>query len=324
MTIFNHATGDLNLIINELDISALCAEDSGEEVYKHIQSSFAEYAEKKLPQSIENCLFDKDVSRRRQEGMLQYCIRRDKLFKALAKEGWDIPADAKGYLLLRDAHLPEKARDLIEMWSEGDYEDPKMQKHFKKLERPVAGSSGGQRITGMVGFEAETSQPETHHYAVYDEDEAPLTYMAESLFVLPESFDDEQMDQVWKHWDDPDVLFVAGDVEKADQLNEEEAVAIFANCQLWPGAGVSPQEDAQSRLLLRRRTRLQRQKRRQGQRKGQKERRWAARDSGSPLTFLCSEHCTPHTHVEGAPHRQNQMRAMRTTWTLGAHMHQSP
>ena len=50
--------------------------------------------------------------------MLQYCIRRDKLFKSLAKEGWSIPDEAKGYILLRDAILPEKARDLIEMWSE--------------------------------------------------------------------------------------------------------------------------------------------------------------------------------------------------------------
>ena len=117
MTIFNHATGDLQLIINELDIGELCAEDSGQLVFKHIQSSFAEYAEKKLFQSIENSIYDKDVARRRGEGMLQYCIRRDKLFKSLAKEGWDIPPAAKGYILLRDAHLPEKARDLIEMRS---------------------------------------------------------------------------------------------------------------------------------------------------------------------------------------------------------------
>ena len=122
MTIFNHATGDLNLIINELETDVLFAEDSGEVVYKHIQTSFAEYAEKKLPQSIENCIYDKNVARRRGEGMLQYCIRRDKLFKSLAKEGWSIPDEAKGYILLRDAILPEKARDLIEMWSEGDYE----------------------------------------------------------------------------------------------------------------------------------------------------------------------------------------------------------
>ena len=75
--------------------------------------------------------------RRRGEGMLQYCIRPDKLFKSLTKEGWDIPPAAKGYILFRDAHIPENARGLIEMWSGGDYEYPDMQRFLKKLERPI-------------------------------------------------------------------------------------------------------------------------------------------------------------------------------------------
>ena len=38
MTIFNHATGDLRLVINELPIEQLCAEDSGTVVRKHIRA----------------------------------------------------------------------------------------------------------------------------------------------------------------------------------------------------------------------------------------------------------------------------------------------
>ena len=112
------------------------------------------------------------------------------------------------------------------MWSGGDYEYPDMQRFLKKLERPIAGS-GGQRITGMVGFE-ETPQCESHHYPII-EDAPPLTYMPESLFILPDSFDDDQIDQVGRHWDNPEVLFVAGDVDKVDEFTEEEAVAIYAN-----------------------------------------------------------------------------------------------
>ena len=114
------------------------------------------------------------------------------------------------------------------MWSGGDYEYPDMQRLLKKLERPISGS-GGQRITGIFGFEAETPQPETHHYPVIDEDAPLLTYMPESLFILPDSFHDDQIAQVWRHWDNPEVLFAAGDVDKVDQFTEEEAVAIFAN-----------------------------------------------------------------------------------------------
>ena len=53
MTILNFATGDLKLIINELEIDDLTADDSGQVVYKHITASYAEFIEKKLPQAIE-------------------------------------------------------------------------------------------------------------------------------------------------------------------------------------------------------------------------------------------------------------------------------
>ena len=65
MTISNHATGDLNVITNEFEVGDLIAEDSSWAVFKHIQSSDAEYMEKQLPQAIEQGIYDKDVTRRR-------------------------------------------------------------------------------------------------------------------------------------------------------------------------------------------------------------------------------------------------------------------
>jgi len=241
MTILGFANGDLKLIINELEIENLTADDSGQQVLKHILASYAEYMEKKLPQAIENGIYDKDVSRRRNEGMLPYCIRRDKLFKQLEKEGWTIPAEAKGYILLRDSHLPEKARDLIEMWSGGDYTYPGMQKYLKKLARPVPGS-GGQRITGLIGFvdEAPSASASLRNgpdqflcqqcgdaSTTYFEESS--TFMIESLFVLPESFDDALLDEAAQYLDNPEILFVAGDMADDVVLEEDEAVAILAN-----------------------------------------------------------------------------------------------
>ena len=82
------------------------------------------------------------------------------------------------------------------MWSGGDYEYPQMQKHLKKLERPVPGS-GGQRITGLVGFVDELSASERQQEStpqcqqcggIYfgEADPRVSIFMAESLFVLPE------------------------------------------------------------------------------------------------------------------------------------------
>ena len=142
MTILHYSTGDLKVVINELDVTVLTAEDSGAQVLKHVQAAYSEYLEKKLPAAIERGLFDRDLARRKGESMLQYCTRRNTLFKQLAKEGWEIPDIPKGYILLRDANLPEKARDLIEMWSGGTYEYPQMQVFLKRLELPIPGTFG--------------------------------------------------------------------------------------------------------------------------------------------------------------------------------------
>ena len=37
--------------------------------------------------------------------------------------------------------------------------------------------------------------------------------MKESLFLLPEAFGNGLIDEVWEHWDNPEILFVCGDLE---------------------------------------------------------------------------------------------------------------
>jgi len=231
MTILQFATADLKLIINELEIEDLTADTSGQIVLKHIQTSYAEYTEKKLPQAIENGIYDSAVQRKKGEGMLPYVLRRDKLFKKLAKEGWDIPDEAKGYILLRDAHLPDKARDLLEMWTSGVYSYPEIQKCLKRLERPVPGSTQ-QRITGLIGFidedrpEPASTSPET---AVLANVDSAAVYMGESLFVLPEAFDDDLLEEAAPYLDNTEILYVAGDLADDLVFSEDESIALLAN-----------------------------------------------------------------------------------------------
>ena len=75
MTILRYATGDLRLIVNELDIDVLTHEDGGDIVRDHIEKSFSEYLDKQFPKSIERCLFASDGRRQKGESMLQYIAR---------------------------------------------------------------------------------------------------------------------------------------------------------------------------------------------------------------------------------------------------------
>ena len=76
------------------------------------------------------------------------------VFEKLDREGWSILEGAKSYILLWDAHLPDKARNLIDIRIAGLYIFSEMQQDRKRLERPIPGT-GCQRITGLTAFVEE-------------------------------------------------------------------------------------------------------------------------------------------------------------------------
>ena len=56
-----------------------------------------------------------------------------------------------------------------------------------------------------------------------------FTYVSQSLFLHPDSFDDEVLDQALLVHEDPDIVFVASDLSEDCILEEDEAIAILAN-----------------------------------------------------------------------------------------------
>ena len=80
---FQFSSGQLKELVNQLDVPDLTCEDSGDLVLKLIQRKYAEFVEKKLPKTIEERLYGKEISRNRGETMLQYANRRDTHFKEL-------------------------------------------------------------------------------------------------------------------------------------------------------------------------------------------------------------------------------------------------
>ena len=122
MVILHYATGDLRMIINELEISILTSEDSDWRVLQHIQESYQEYLEKRLPKAMERALFSPEGRRGQKESMLQYVARKRTLFQELTRVQCELPSQALGYLMLRDAGLNERAWDTVETWTKGSYE----------------------------------------------------------------------------------------------------------------------------------------------------------------------------------------------------------
>ena len=231
MTILHYASGDLKLIINELDVDALTADDGGQKVLDHVKEAFIEHMEKKLPKAMERALYAPDCRRQRGETMIQYVSRKKTLFTELDRTKCILPADAKGYIMLRDASLSDKAWDTIETWTKGTYALPEIATNLRKLERPIPGRSGSH-LMGLSAFVDTQDQGEDEGTFVLgeeDEDSEVATFMCESLFVVPESFNEGVLEDALQSIDDPEILWVAGDLREDIILEEDEAVAILAN-----------------------------------------------------------------------------------------------
>ena len=210
--IMQYSAGTLRELIDDLDTDQLLAEDSGQKVLEYITAQYQEFVNQyKMPTRIEECFYESDRYRKKGESMVTYIARRRTRFEKLKKEGWQIPEKEKGYFLYRDANLPDKARELIEIWSNGVYDWESMSGYLRKLERPVPGHvTHGGSVTRMIGFmteqgvivehEDDPNEFRTENFvsldpAVPDSQAAGPDYifMENSFFLTPESFDDDEI-----------------------------------------------------------------------------------------------------------------------------------
>ena len=65
-----------------------------------------------MPKAIERLLFEPIGKRSKGEGMLQYITRKKVLITELDKAQCVLPDVAKGYIMLRDAHLPDRRQTI--------------------------------------------------------------------------------------------------------------------------------------------------------------------------------------------------------------------
>ena len=239
LVMLHYAIGDLKVLINELTIEQLTDPEGGRMARELIATQFKEYIDRKLPKAMEKALFMHDGKRRRDESMVQYTARKRILLNELDRAKCVLPSNAKGYIVLRDAHLSDKAWDMIDTWTQGSYDFETVQTALRKLERPVPGTNR-THLSGFSGFmdsdwdhhaQAPTTDVyfDTGGHGDFESEQPELLFMTESLFILPECFEDEILQEALDCIDDVDILYVSSDLPGMVLLDEDEAVAIYAN-----------------------------------------------------------------------------------------------
>ena len=91
---------------------------------------------------MERALFAHESKRHHKESMVQYVARKRTLLNELTRAKCELPSVALGYIMLRDANLPERSWDTVETWTKGTYELQEIATALRRLERPVPGKPG--------------------------------------------------------------------------------------------------------------------------------------------------------------------------------------
>ena len=149
----------------------------------------------------------------------------------------------KGYMILREANIPEKAKEMVDIWTDQKFDYDVVKKAFKKCEKPMADGSPGYRIHIGYGEEGPGNQePSASFPAITSGDPGtPSTsasidssdefHMEQSLFVHYDNFDDELLEDALPDLLNSEVVWVAGDFDLDAEIDEDTAVAVYANYQ---------------------------------------------------------------------------------------------
>ena len=237
LIIMHYAKGDLRRLLDNLELDELTSKESGQKTFDYVKSEYSEYIISKKPLRIEEAFYDNERCRKKGEGMITYISRRKDRFNKLHKEGWTIPEDVKGYLLYRDAHLPDKSKELIELWTGGSYDWTVMQQNMKKLERPIPGVAYGDGTrTRLIGFQEDLPDHHGggsifHNSASNGADSAEGSiFMNNSYFLLPETFDDDEtLFAAIDDMHDTDAIWLPEDFPEEGGIPEDIFITVLAN-----------------------------------------------------------------------------------------------
>ena len=135
IAILDNAKDDLRELICTIDEDELLGDTAGQLIKDLLELSYADYLIPKIPEVIEDNIYDKNTHRKKGESITIYLQRKRKMWDKLKSNAMDYPSKAKGYITLRDAHLNAASWEKMETWCQGDYDPLVIEKNMKLLDK---------------------------------------------------------------------------------------------------------------------------------------------------------------------------------------------
>ena len=160
-------SGVARLATEDLEFEAIACEAGAKNVLARLREFFTPHLELSLPRAFETAVYG--TTRSSRETFVEYVARMDRGFRALAKEGVELPESAQGYILYRQAGLTEAQDQRIQTWAQGKYDRSSIITGLRRLDRVVKDKSKGHYATelqGDGGAMAEEQSDDEHIYVM--------------------------------------------------------------------------------------------------------------------------------------------------------------
>ena len=164
--VLRRLTGDARLACEDLTEEEILSDDGVDLVLKKLDEFYGPYLEQTMPRAFESAV------------LLAYTASAQTRLTQLKREGVDLPAEARGYIMFRQAKLTEKAEDMVRTWTEGNFHIDKILRALRKLDKVQGGTKGqeayyrddGEPASFVCGDESGDSDGDDDHVLVYADD----------------------------------------------------------------------------------------------------------------------------------------------------------
>eukprot|EP00913_Durusdinium_trenchii_P035579 g33295.t1 len=184
-------TGVAATAVDDMEVSEIVQEQGVKNIMQKLREYFTPHLEVSLPRAFETAVYG--TPKQSKETFAEYAKRMERAFTNLAKEGVDLPADARGYILYRQASLTEAQDQKLLTWTQGKYSRAEVTSALHRLDKVVRDKAKSSfQVEGTYLTEdamGDHYNGEEIYYTIPDEDDENFVYIAEGDLdhVLEES-----------------------------------------------------------------------------------------------------------------------------------------
>eukprot|EP00435_Cladocopium_sp_Y103_P071079 s134_g36.t1 len=188
-------TGIARAAADGLDFESIAHEKGVQNIMQKLKEQFAPHLELSMPRAFERAIYGQPRSHK--EGIQEYIIRCERNFYLLEKEGVQLPDQAMGYVIFRQAALTEGQELRFGAWANGKYDKATVISCLRKLDKVLSDGKSKSSMAFLQDDEEASEGDETENpnqsYATEFEDMTDEDYVYLSEGQAERVFDETEL-----------------------------------------------------------------------------------------------------------------------------------